>query len=140
MAVGQATGKFCLLRQENLSLRFQVVMKLLFDQNLSPRLPALLADIYPDSAHVIPLQLDEAEDHEIWDYAKENGFVIVSKDADFQMRSQLYGAPPKVIWIRLGNCSRPAVAKLLRDYSTLIHTFALDASQAILLLPTKRLA
>jgi predicted nuclease of predicted toxin-antitoxin system len=115
-------------------------MKLLFDQNLSPRLPALLADIYPDSAHVIPLQLDEAEDLEIWDYAKENGFVIVSKDADFQVRSQLYGAPPKVIWIRRGNCSRAAVTKLLRDYSALIHTFALDESKAILLLPTNRMA
>ena len=115
-------------------------MKLLFDQNLSPRLPALLADIYPDSKHVIPLQLDEAEDLEIWNYAKENEFVIVSKDADFQVRSQLYGAPPKVIWIRLGNCSRAAVAKLLRSYSALIHTFALEPTQAILLLPTNRLA
>lgn len=112
-------------------------MKLLFDQNLSPRLPVLLADIYPDSAHVIPLGLDEAEDESIWDFAKANQFAIVSKDADFQARSRLLGAPPKVIWIRLGNCSRAAVEKLLRDYSTLIHTFALNEAQAILLLPTK---
>ena len=113
-------------------------MKLLFDQNLSPRLPALLADIYPDSAHVIPLRLDEAEDLEIWDYAREHCFVIVSKDADFQVRSQLFGAPPKVVWVRLGNCSRDAVERLLRDYSAMIHTFALDPAQAILLLPTNR--
>jgi predicted nuclease of predicted toxin-antitoxin system len=114
-------------------------MKLLFDQNLSPRLAVLLADIYPDSAHVIPLGLDEAEDLEIWSYAKDHDFVIVSKDSDFQTRSQLFGAPPKVVWIRLGNCSRNAVEKLLRDYSAMIHTFALDPTQAILLLPTNRL-
>lgn len=113
-------------------------MKLLFDQNLSPRLPSLLADLYPASAHVIPLGLDEAEDVEIWEYARSQGFVIVSKDSDFQMRSQLLGAPPKVIWIRLGNCARAAVEKLLRDYSTAIHTFGQDEAQAILLLPLQR--
>lgn len=113
-------------------------MKLLFDQNLSPRLPALLADLYPASAHVISLNLDDAEDVDIWTYAREHGFVIVSKDSDFQTRSQLLGAPPKVIWIRLGNCTRAAVEKLLRDYSTTIHTFELNEAQAILLLPSQR--
>lgn len=113
-------------------------MKLLFDQNLSPRLPGLLADLYPASTHVIPLGLDEAEDIEIWEYARAQGFVIVSKDSDFQARSQLLGAPPKVIWVRLGNCTRTAVEKLLRDYSTAIHTFERDEAQAILLLPLQR--
>ncbi len=59
-------------------------MKLLFDQNLSYRLPELLKTLYPDSAHVSSIGLRDASDSEIWDYAKEHGFVIVSKDSDFQ--------------------------------------------------------
>ena len=72
-------------------------MKLLFDQNLSPRLPRILADIYADSIHVREVGLRDADDSEIWEYAKTNGYAIVSKDSDFQQRSLLRGAPPKFI-------------------------------------------
>lgn len=78
-------------------------MKLLFDQNLSPRLPRLLADLFPDSVHVRDVGLRDAPDADIWRFAKENGFVIVSKDSDFQQRSLLYGFPPKFVWVRVGN-------------------------------------
>jgi predicted nuclease of predicted toxin-antitoxin system len=71
-------------------------MRLLFDQNLSPRLPRLLADLYPNSTHVREVGLRDASDVEIWEYAKQNGFVIVSKDSDFQQRSLLHGHPPKI--------------------------------------------
>ena len=90
-------------------------MKLLFDQNLSPRLPRLLADI--------------------WEYAKNNGFVIVSKDSDFQQRSLLYGSPPKFIWLRVGNCTVKTTEDLLRKHSATIHTFGLDAARSHLMLP-----
>ena len=90
-------------------------MKLLFDHNLSPRLARLLADVYPGCAHVHALGMDTASDTEIWEYAKVEGFTIVSKDADFQQRSFALGHPPKVIWIRLGNCSVDDVANLLRE-------------------------
>src|SRR5438034_7822266 len=70
-------------------------MRLLFDQNLSPGLPRLLADVYPGSVHVREVALRDSGDSEIWDYAKLNGFIIVSKDSDFQQRSLLYGFPPK---------------------------------------------
>ena len=66
-------------------------MKLLFDQNLSPKLPRLLAKLYPSSAHVRDVGLRDASDSEIWQFAKTKGFVIVSKDSDFQQRSLLYG-------------------------------------------------
>jgi predicted nuclease of predicted toxin-antitoxin system len=69
-------------------------MKLLFDQNLSPRLPRLLSDLFPGSVHAREAGLTEADDTAIWDYAKVNGFVIVSKDSDFQQRSLLLGARP----------------------------------------------
>ena len=62
-------------------------MKLLFDQNLSPWLPRLLADLYPDSVHIRELGMSESTDTQIWEYASVNGFTIVSKDSDFQARS-----------------------------------------------------
>ena len=68
-------------------------MKLLFDQNLSPSLSGLLAEIYPGSVHIREIGMRDATDSEIWEYAKTNGFAIVSKDSDFQARSLLYGSP-----------------------------------------------
>lgn len=109
-------------------------MKLLFDQNLSPRLPSFLADLYPDSAHVRDLGMRDATDTVIWEYAKANGFVIVSKDSDFQARSLLYGHPPKVIWLRVGNCPVSTIEDLLRNQSVAIHTFDLDPAQSLLVL------
>ncbi len=90
-------------------------MKLLFDQNLSPRLASNLADLFPNSSHVHPLGLDRVSDAEVWEYARENGFLVVSKDADFSELSLLYGYPPKLIWLRLGNCTTTQIATLLRS-------------------------
>jgi predicted nuclease of predicted toxin-antitoxin system len=58
-------------------------MKLLFDQNLSPRLATQLADLYPNSNHVYPLGLDRVPDHEVYEYARRGRFFLVTKDADF---------------------------------------------------------
>jgi predicted nuclease of predicted toxin-antitoxin system len=110
-------------------------MKLLFDQNLSPRLPRLLADIYPESIHVREVGLRDADDFIILGYAKANGYAIVSKDSDFQQRSLLHGAPPKFVWLRVGNCTVKRTEDLLRSYSAAIHTFDLDESKSHLMLP-----
>ena len=110
-------------------------MKLLFDQNVSPRLTRLLADIYAESVHVREVGLREAEDIAIWQYAKVHGYAIVSKDSDFQQRSLLHGAPPKFIWLRVGNCTTARIERLLRSYSATIHTFDLDESKSHLMLP-----
>lgn len=64
-------------------------MKLLFDQNLSPRLVNRLTTDYPHSAHVSTLGLDQALDIDVWIYARDNGFTIVTKDADFSDMSVL---------------------------------------------------
>lgn len=110
-------------------------MKLLFDQNLSPRLTRMLADIYPESIHVREIGLRDADDLVIWQYARAQGFVIVSKDSDFQQRSLLHGAPPKFIWLRVGNCTVKTIESLLRRYSAAIHTFDLNDSKSHLMLP-----
>jgi len=110
-------------------------MKLLFDQNLSPRLPKSLADIFPDSVHVREVGLREADDQMIWEHARLYGFAIVSKDSDFQQRSLLYGSPPKFIWLRVGNCPVRAIEDLLRKHSVAIHTFNIDETKSHLMLP-----
>lgn len=103
-------------------------MKLLFDQNLSHRLPARLHDVFPDSAHVRAAEMDHAADEQIWEYAKANGYCIVSQDADFAERSCLYGAPPKVIWLRCGNQTPQQVENTLRRNVELIHELIQNAS------------
>lgn len=90
-------------------------MKLLFDQNLSPKLVFQLSDIYPDSKHVFELGMGSSTDMEIWKFAREKGYTIVSKDSDFSDMTVLRGFPPKLIWIRRGNCNTHLVAQLLRD-------------------------
>jgi predicted nuclease of predicted toxin-antitoxin system len=110
-------------------------MKPLLDENLSPRLPEMLTDLYPGSLRVRECGLEHAPDYQVWEYARANGFAIVSKDSDFEQRSVLQGHPPKIIWIRLGNCSTRATEDLLRKYSPLIHTFNFDPVESILVLP-----
>ena len=110
-------------------------MKLLFDQNLSPRLPRLLADIYAESVHFRELGLRDVDDTAIWEYSKLHGLVIVSKDSDFQQRSLLYGSPPKFIWLRVGNCPAKTIEDLLRRHSAAIHTFGMDDAKSHLMLP-----
>ena len=109
-------------------------MRLLFDQNLSPRLVRILADAYPGSSHVRDLGLHSADDESIWEWARHEGFVIVSKDEDFHQRSFLLNHPPKVIWVRLGNCSTDDIAQLLKRRQDEIAAFEADAVAAFLAL------
>jgi predicted nuclease of predicted toxin-antitoxin system len=101
-------------------------MKLLFDENLSPKLVQALADIFPDSAHVDRIGLGGGADNDVWEYAKEHGFTLVSKDSDFYDKSMLYGHPPKVIWIKRGNCTNRQIQLLLRNRIEAIEAFYLD--------------
>lgn len=89
-------------------------MKLLFDQNLSRKLVNRLADMHPDASHVQFHDLTDADDSVIWEFAKIQGFYIVTQDADFAERSRLYGSPPKVIWLRCGNTKTNNVEAILR--------------------------
>jgi predicted nuclease of predicted toxin-antitoxin system len=113
-------------------------VRLLFDQNLSPRLPRLLGDIYPGSLHVHQLAMDRAPDTEVWRYAAAEGLTIVSKDADFHQRSLVLGHPPKVIWIRLGNCSVGDTEALLRELFIVVRRFHDDPDAAFLALARNR--
>ena len=107
-------------------------MKVLFDQNVSPWLCHTLSDLFPDSVHVREIGLREAEDPVIWDYAAQHGFAIVTKDADFRQRSFVLGHPPKIVWLRLGNCSTKAIEALLRSRAGEIEEFLADEQKPFL--------
>jgi predicted nuclease of predicted toxin-antitoxin system len=109
-------------------------VRLLLDQNLSARLLTILGNLYPGSAHVREIGLQAADDDTVWRYAAEHGFVIVSKDADFHERSFVHGHPPKVIWIRRGNCPTDEVAAILRDRQAEMLAFERDEEGSFLAL------
>ena len=106
------------------------MIPLLFDQNLSFH----ITRVFPGSAHVRNLGLEQADDGVIGDYAKRTGFTIVSKDGDFHQRSLLYGHPPKVIWIRRGNCSTQDVIKILQAFAADVEQFLNNPSATFLVL------
>ena len=108
-------------------------MKLLFDENLSRKLISRLSDLYPDSEHVVPAGLESLSDREIWAYADSRGLVIVTKDWDFVQLSSLLGHPPKVVWLRLGNCSTRNVDEVLRRRHLELLHFQDDAGTALLI-------
>lgn len=101
-------------------------MKLLFDHQLSPKLATRLADLYPDSSHVYLLGMDQEADAAIWVYARDHDYVIVTKDSDFGDLSLLRGHPPKVIWLRLGNCTTKEVEDAIRRHEVEIADFEND--------------
>jgi predicted nuclease of predicted toxin-antitoxin system len=109
-------------------------MKLLFDHNLSPSLVKLLENLYPGSQHVFLLNMAETNDQEIWNYALQNDFLIVTRDSDFNDLSLVRGFPPKVIWIRRGNCSTQTIEQILRSATDLIQEFTQDSSVGVLTL------
>ena len=109
-------------------------MKLLFDENLSPKLPDRLSDLFPDSLHVRDVNMKATIDPIVWDFAKDNNLMIVSKDADMHDLSLVLGNPPKVIWLRLGNCSTRQVEDVLRRDFDAIKLFYKDESLSLLAL------
>jgi predicted nuclease of predicted toxin-antitoxin system len=109
-------------------------MKLLFDENLSPKLPRLLKDIFPESRHVRDSGLKGKTDWEIWEYARQEGFVIISKDADFLQRSIIHGSPPKVVWLRVGNCTTADLLRLIVSREKEIRLLADEQNESVLVL------
>ena len=109
-------------------------MKLLLDQNLSPKLVKQLNEQFPDTKHLIDIELDRASDFEVWEYAKSNNFIIISKDTDFINLNALRGFPPKVIWIQRGNCSTDQILHLIKNNFIPIKFFIESPDKGILVL------
>ena len=110
-------------------------MKLRLDENLSPRLVETLSRAYPGSRHVEHLGLRGKPDHEIWDHAARGDFILVSKDNDFRQLSFLQGAPPKVVWLSVGDVGTREIAELLLRSAARVLAFEEDEDESLLELP-----
>ncbi len=88
-------------------------MKLLLDENLSRRAVPFLQDTFPGSTQVALLGMENADDRTIWNFAKDNDFVIVTKDSDFFEMTSMYGQPPQIVWLKIGNQSKAATINAL---------------------------
>jgi len=106
-------------------------VKLLFDENLSPRLAEALTAEFPDSGHMHALGLGSADDTTVWEYARAQGYVLVTKDADFHDLSLIRGHPPKVVWIRRGNCSTTELMGLLGKHTAALRELESDPTQTV---------
>ncbi len=107
-------------------------MKLLFDQNISYKIVKRLKHLYPDSVHVNILGLSKASDIEVWNYARSNGFTIVTHDVDFSELSVIKGTPPKIIWLRCGNNTTKHIEILLLKNHSIISDFINDINISVL--------
>lgn len=107
-------------------------MKLLFDHNISHKLIARLTDIFPGSTQTRLLNLGRTNDAQLWLIAKTHDYVFVTKDGDVAELAILRGAPPKVIWLRMGNCTTIAVERTLRTNIDAIMKLADDPDQVVL--------
>ena len=103
-------------------------MKYLFDQNISFRILKLLPENYRDSSHVKKEGLINSPDKEIWEFAKNKGYVIVTQDSDFNDLNSLLGFPPKIIWIRTGNLKTKTLLDTLIESESEILKFISDES------------
>jgi len=107
-------------------------LKLLLDQILSRRMLAELAPAFPGSTQVQLLGVESADDKLLWRYAKDHGFTIMTLDSDFHELATLYGAPPKIVWLKCGNRPRWYVTGLLLKQRERIDAFGDDSSASVL--------
>ncbi|MBU6401558.1 MAG: DUF5615 family PIN-like protein [Verrucomicrobia bacterium] len=107
-------------------------MRLLLDQHLSFKLIGPLAEHFPASTQLKLAGLDRASDSEVWEYAKRNDFVIVTKDEDFCNWGSLFGYPPFVVWLRIGNTSTTGTLSVLTRHADAIKSFVRSNSAGCL--------
>ena len=90
-------------------------MKFLLDNNLSHKLVSKFSELVEECQHVRNIGLESSEDIKVWQFAKDNGYIIVTKDEDFSFMSHVYSYPPKVIWLKIGNCSTNEIERIIED-------------------------
>ena len=106
--------------------------KLLLDNNISYRIISKVKDIFPKSTHVMLKNLDESSDIDVWEYAKKYNFTILTKDSDFNDLAIYRGTPPKVIWLKIGNCKITTIETVIRENQNTIKSFLSDKNSSIL--------
>lgn len=105
-------------------------MKILVDQNISFRLVQRIIGVFPQVGHVKSLGLTGANDYHVFMSARQQGFAaVITQDEDFYNLLLEHGAPPKIIWLRTGNCSTAFLAEVILRNATLIQAFLDDDMQ-----------
>ena len=95
-------------------------MKLLLDQNISRRILKELESHYPGSTQVALIDLEEADDAAIFQYAQKHNYAIVTKDGDFLELSLIHPDPPRIVWLKCGNQNNHHILSLLvKNHSTI---------------------
>lgn len=107
-------------------------MKLLLDQNISYKLVEKLSTLFPESNHVRFLESHTASDKDIWEYAKNNDYLLVTQDMDFFEMSLVYGFPLKIIWLRTGNTRTKIIQNIIVNHFRAIRDFYEDRTAACL--------
>ena len=107
-------------------------MRLLFDEQLSEGLVGKLVDVFPGALHVRLLRRGGASDRDVWELARGHDCILVTKDSDFHRLSMLHGAPPKVVWLRIGNCATADIARLLTTHAEDIREFDSQSESTVL--------
>ena len=102
-------------------------MKVLIDQNISFRIVSQISDLFPGVSHVKSLGLIDAKDFDIFMFARKEGFqAILTQDEDFYAHLLEHGTPPKIIWIRTGNCTTALLSEVLHRNAAIIFSFFED--------------
>ena len=105
-------------------------MKLLFDQNISFRIVQMLdLPVFADCKHVQTVGLNDCNDVDIWQFAKQHEFTIVTFDSDFFDLLVVRGFPPKIIWFRTGNLTTSKIAEWLKNNHIKISSFVNNPEQ-----------
>ncbi|WP_162344305.1 DUF5615 family PIN-like protein [Cyclobacterium salsum] len=107
-------------------------MKLLFDQNISPKIVRQIESDFPGSYHVRHVGSEDASDSDIFDYAKAHGYAVVTFDADFIDLNMIKGIPPKIIWLKTGNLTTQSISRLLQKNRIAMIEFLASEEQGIL--------
>jgi len=107
-------------------------VNLLFDQNISPRILKILPSEFSNCQQVRFIGLEDSSDYEIFQYAKNNNFAVVTFDADFVDLNTIYGTPPKIVYLNTGNLTTKSVSNLLTDNILRIHHYMKSDSDDIL--------
>lgn len=107
-------------------------MRLLFDEQLSEALVRKLVNVFPGALHVRLLNRGGASDPDVWELARAHSCVLVTRDADFHRLSLLNGAPPKVVWLRIGNCTTSDIVRLLTEHAEAVRQFEAQFDATVL--------
>lgn len=114
-------------------------MRLLLDENISSKLVRFLTKDFPESSYIDLLKMQGTTDTNIWEYAKTKDYIIVSKDNDFRQRSFLFGSPPKVIWLSVGNGGTKIIKELLLKNIITIRNFSQESESGLLILDARKI-